>query len=207
MSKVNNEIAVQERKDFGKGASRRSRKAGIIPAIVYSKGGEAKAISVDVDAWKVLSGHHVQMVTLVNGSKKSNALVKEVQYNRLKNYVQHIDFLEVDMKAEITAMVPVHAQGDSIGVNRGGVLDIDLHELEVICKANLLPEAIVVDITALNVGDVVHVKDLVLPKGVQATLEPEHIVLSITRPKVEEAAAEDTAAAPEAAKEKKAESK
>ena len=85
MSKVNNEIAVQDRKEFGKCASRRSRKSGMIPAVIYSKGKEAKAIMVDADAWKVLAGHHVQMVTLVDGANKTAALVKEVQFNHLKN--------------------------------------------------------------------------------------------------------------------------
>ena len=64
MSKVSNEIAVQERNEFGNNASRRARKAGMIPAVVYSKGKPSKALTVDADAWKVLAGHGVHMVTL-----------------------------------------------------------------------------------------------------------------------------------------------
>lgn len=205
MSKVNNEIAVQERKEFGKCASRRSRKAGVIPAVVYSKGGEARAITLDADAWKVLAGHHVQMVTLVDGGKKSAALVKEVQFNHLKNYVQHIDFLEVDLNADVTAEVPVHTHGDCAGVNHGGVLELELHELEVICHADHLPEAIVAEVSKLDVGDRLHVKDLVLPEGVRTNVDPETVVVHIVRPKEEAEAPAAAPAEPEAIKEKKPE--
>ena len=206
MSKVNNEIAVQSRKEFGKCASRRARKAGMIPAVVYSKGKEAKSIMVDADAWKVLTGHHVQMVTLVDGAAKSSALVKEVQFNHLKNYVQHIDFQEVDVNADLTAMVPVHAHGDCIGVNHGGILEFELHEIEVICHPDHLPESIPAEVSSLDIGDQLHVKDLVMPEGVRTDLDPEAVVAHVVRPKeeAEEPAAEEAATEPEAIKEKKA---
>ena len=205
MSKVNNEIAVQDRKEFGKCASRRSRKSGMIPAVIYSKGKEAKAIMVDADAWKVLAGHHVQMVTLVDGANKTAALVKEVQFNHLKNYVQHIDFLEVDLNADVTALVPVHAHGDCLGVSRGGILEFELHEIEVVCHPDHLPEFIAADVTSLDVGDSLHVKDLAMPEGVRTDLDPEAVVAHVVRPKEEAEAPAEAAAEPEAIKEKKPE--
>ena len=205
MSKVNNEIAVQDRKEFGKCASRRSRKSGMIPAVIYSKGKEAKAIMVDADAWKVLAGHHVQMVTLVDGANKTAALVKEVQFNHLKNYVQHIDFLEVDLNADVTALVPVHAHGDCLGVSRGGILEFELHEIEVVCHPDHLPEFIAAEVTSLDVGDSLHVKDLALPEGVRSDLDPEAVVAHVVRPKEEAEAPAEAAAEPEAIKEKKPE--
>ena len=205
MSKVNNEIAVQDRKEFGKCASRRSRKSGMIPAVIYSKGKEAKAIMVDSDAWKVLAGHHVQMVTLVDGANKTAALVKEVQFNHLKNYVQHIDFLEVDLNADVTALVPVHAHGDCLGVSRGGILEFELHEIEVVCHPDHLPEFIAAEVTSLDVGDSLHVKDLAMPEGVRTDLDPEAVVAHVVRPKEEAEAPAEAAAEPEAIKEKKPE--
>lgn len=205
MSKVNNEIAVQDRKEFGKCASRRSRKSGMIPAVIYSKGKEAKAIMVDADAWKVLVGHHVQMVTLVDGANKTAALVKEVQFNHLKNYVQHIDFLEVDLNADVTALVPVHAHGDCLGVSRGGILEFELHEIEVVCHPDHLPEFIAAEVTSLDVGDSLHVKDLAMPEGVRTDLDPEAVVAHVVRPKEEAEAPAEAAAEPEAIKEKKPE--
>ena len=205
MSKVNNEIAVQDRKEFGKCASRRSRKSGMIPAVIYSKGKEAKAIMVDADAWKVLAGHHVQMVTLVDGANKTAALVKEVQFNHLKNYVQHIDVLEVDLNADVTALVPVHAHGDCLGVSRGGILEFELHEIEVVCHPDHLPEFIAAEVTSLDVGDSLHVKDLAMPEGVRTDLDPEAVVAHVVRPKEEAEAPAEAAAEPEAIKEKKPE--
>lgn len=205
MSKVNNEIAVQDRKEFGKCASRRSRKSGMIPAVIYSKGKEAKAIMVDADAWKVLAGHHVQMVTLVDGANKTAALVKEVQFNHLKNYVQHIDFLEVDLNADVTALAPVHAHGDCLGVSRGGILEFELHEIEVVCHPDHLPEFIAAEVTSLDVGDSLHVKDLAMPEGVRTDLDPEAVVAHVVRPKEEAEAPAEAAAEPEAIKEKKPE--
>lgn len=206
MSKVNNEIAVQPRKEFGTCASRRARRAGLIPAVVYSKGKAAKPVMVDADAWKVLAGHHVQMVTLLDGEERSSALVKEVQFNHLKNYVQHIDFQEVDANADLTVQIPVHAHGECIGVNHGGILEIDLHELEVICHPDRLPASIAAEVTALDIGDQLHVKDLVLPEGVRTEVDPETVVAHVIRPKEEEEApAEETVTEPEAIKEKKPE--
>lgn len=181
------------------------RKSGMIPAVIYSKGKEAKAIMVDADAWKVLAGHHVQMVTLVDGANKTAALVKEVQFNHLKNYVQHIDFLEVDLNADVTALVPVHAHGDCLGVSRGGILEFELHEIEVVCHPDHLPEFIAAEVTSLDVGDSLHVKDLAMPEGVRTDLDPEAVVAHVVRPKEEAEAPAEAAAEPEAIKEKKPE--
>lgn len=205
MSKVNNEIAVQERKEFGKGASRRSRKAGMIPAVVYSKGKEARAIFVDADAWKVLAGHHVHMVMLNDGASKSAALVKEVQRNHLKNYVQHIDFLEVDVNADVTSAVPIHMHGDCVGVSHGGLLEFELHELTVVCHPGHLPEFISAEVGKLDIGGQLHVKDLVLPEGVRTNIDPETVVAHVVRPREEAAAPAAPAAEPVALKEKKSE--
>ena len=160
---------------------------------------------VDADAGKVLAGHHVQMVTLVDGANKTAALVKEVQFNHLKNYVQHIDFLEVDLNADVTALVPVHAHGDCLGVSRGGILEFELHEIEVVCHPDHLPEFIAAEVTSLDVGDSLHVKDLAMPEGVRTDLDPEAVVAHVVRPKEEAEAPAEAAAEPEAIKEKKPE--
>ncbi len=204
MSKVCNEIAVQERNEFGNNASRRARKAGMIPAVMYSKGKPSKALTVDADAWKVLSGHGVHMVTLVEGEVKTLALVKEVQHNYLKNYVLHIDFQEVNANENIVAMVPVHAAGEAVGVAHGGILEQELHELEVICHPGDLPEMIRVDVSKLDMGGQLHVADIELPAGVKAHVSPETAVFHVVHPRAEEAAPAAAPAEPEAIKEKKA---
>lgn len=186
MSNVNNEIAVQKREDFGKNASRRARKAGQIPVSVYSKGKESKSFLVDADAWKVLTGRHgSHMVTLNDGDSKIHALIKEVQYNNLKNYVYHIDFQEVDMNKEIVSAIPIHPHGESVGATHGGILEQELHELEVICRPADLPEAVSVDVTNLDKGEHLCVKDIVLPSGVRTEVDGEIIVFHVGLPKEE----------------------
>ncbi len=204
MSKVSNEIAVEKRNEFGNNASRRARKAGMIPAIVYSKGKENQAFFVDADAWKVLSGHGAHMVTLVDGETKIPALVREVQFNHLKNYVLHIDFQQIDLDHEITDAVPVHATGDCCGVAHGGILEQEIHSLEVTCRPDALPEVIKVDVSALDLNARLHVKELVLPEGVRTAADPDTVVFHVILPKqeAEPAPAAAAAAEPEAIKEK-----
>jgi large subunit ribosomal protein L25 len=96
MSTQGYELNVESRNVFGKGNARRSRKAGLIPAVVYSKGQEAQAIFVKEGDWAALANHDFEVVTLVEGSKKTNAVVKEVQRNYLKDYVVHIDFHAIE---------------------------------------------------------------------------------------------------------------
>ncbi len=208
MSNAKHTIAVQPRAEFGNNASRRLRRDSRIPAVLYSKGREARALSVDADEWKVLSGHHgSSVVTLLEGKNEIPALIREVQFNHLKNYVLHIDFQQVDLSQEITAKVPVHAFGESRGAAHGGVLEQELHELSVTCRPDLLPEAIRVDVTALEIGDVLTVAELKLPEGVATAADEGAIVFNVARPaqEEEEPAAEEAAGSePEAINEKKA---
>ncbi|MCQ2377633.1 MAG: 50S ribosomal protein L25 [Victivallaceae bacterium] len=210
MSNESHKIAVLKRDAFGNNASRRLRRAGSIPAVVYGRGKAARAYSVNADEWKSFSQHGAQLVTLLDGAAEIPALVREVQYNHLKNYVVHIDFQEIDLNAEIASKVPVHAHGESYGAAHGGLLEQDLFELEVVCRPQDLPEAVRVDVTKLNIGDSLTVADLVLPQGVRCELDPETLVFHVILPREEaepEASAEGAAAEPEAINEKKAEAR
>lgn len=211
MNNESHKITVASREEFGNNASRRLRRAGSIPAVVYGRGKEARALSVNADEWKVFSAHGVQLVTLVNGGKEIPALVREVQYNHLKNYVVHIDFQEVDLNAEIVSSVPVHAHGESYGAAHGGLLEQDLFEIEVVCRPADLPEAIRVDVTKLNIGDSLTIADVVFPEGVRSDLPAETLVFHCVMPREEAepaAPAEGAAAAePEAINEKKTEAR
>ena len=92
MSNESHKIAVQKRDVFGNNASRRLRRAGSIPAVVYGRGEAAAAYSVNADEWKVFAATGSKDIVLVDGDKEISAVVREVQYNHLKNYVVHIDF-------------------------------------------------------------------------------------------------------------------
>ena len=212
MSKETPQIKVEARTVFGDNASRRLRKSGLIPAIIYGNGKDPRPVSVDSDAWCAFSARHAsQMVTLLEDGKEVPALIKEVQYNHLKNYFVHIDFQEVNLDTEISASVPLHAHGESYGAAHGGILEQELHELPITCRPDALPDEIKVDVTALKIGDALTVADLVLPEGVKVYgLEDTEIVFHVVRPAEEtepEAEAADTAAEPEAINEQKAEAR
>lgn len=178
------EISVTKRQEFGSGVCRRARKNGMVPACIYSKGQETRALYVNNDEWKVLSGKHSSnLITLIEDGKKISALVKDIQYNHLKGYVQHIDFLEVSMDEEVNSKVQLVALGDCIGAARGGILEQDMYEIDVKCKPANLPESIQVDISNLNVGETIHVKDLVLPEGITAIVDGEIAVFHVVRAK------------------------
>jgi large subunit ribosomal protein L25 len=202
MSTTTHEIAVKPRSEFGRNASRRARKAGLVPAVVYSKGQEGKAIYVDAREWAALCNSDFNLVTLIDGKSKTSALVKEVQVNYLKNEYIHIDFQEVAMNEAITASVAVHAApGDPVGLSQGGLLEQQMHEIEVSSLPAALPESIAVDVSGLELDQHLLVKDIVLPEGVTAVTDGDHIVFTVMQPAAaaSAASAEEEAAKTEAA--------
>ena len=212
MSKAENVIAAQPRNEFGDNASRRLRKSGYIPAVIYGRGKEPRAVQLKAEEWQVASAKGASLYTVELEGKEIPALVKEVQFNHLKNYVYHVDFQAVDMNAEIHASVPLHAFGECYGAAHGGVLEQEIHELPVTCRPDALPDLIKVDVTELQVGDALTVGQLQLPAGVKVHgLEADEIVFHVVRPTEEaepEAAAEGAAAAePEAINEQKTEAR
>ncbi len=212
MSKETPKIQVEERTVFGNNASRRLRNAGRIPAVIYGNGKAPRSVSVDSDAWCAFSASHgSQMVTLLEAGKEVPALIKEVQYNHLKNYFVHIDFQEVSLDREISASVPLHAHGECYGATHGGILEQDLHELPVLCRPKDLPESIRVDVTELKIGDGLTVAQLTLPAGVKADIAADTLVFHVVRPQeevvAEPAAEEAEATEPEAINEKKTEAR
>jgi large subunit ribosomal protein L25 len=207
MSKAENVIAAQPRSEFGDNASRRLRKSGFIPAVIYSRGKESLHVMLKTEAWQVASAKGANLYTIALEGKEIPAIVKEVQFNHLKNYVYHVDFQAVDMAAEIHASVALHAFGDCYGASHGGVLEQEVHELPVSCRPDALPDVIKVDVTKLQVGETLTVGQLVLPEGVKVRgMEDSEIVFHVVLP-TQETASEEGAAEPEAINEKKAEAR
>ena len=197
MSKAENVIAAQLRNEFGDNASRRLRKSGFIPAVIYSRGKESIAVTLKTEEWQVAYAKKASLYTIAVDGKEIPAIVKEVQFNHQA----------VDMTAEIHASVKLHAFGDCYGASHGGVLEQEVHELPVSCTPDALPDQIKVDVTNLKVGDSLTVADLVLPEGVKVRgLDAADIVFHVVLP-TEETASEEGAAEPEAINEKKAEAR
>lgn len=211
-------LDVQLRKQSGSAKARQMRRTNLIPAIIY--GGKEKPTMIQADRKTYDRIHRLHAgesliyhLNVVDGEKKVAdfpAIIKDVQLHPVTDQVVHLDFNRISLDKEIEIKVKIITRGDAIGVKRdGGTLDHSMWELDIICLPTNIPHHIEVDITNLGIHDAVHVKDLVLPKGVRTKHDGESVVVSVVGSMREEAAgaAEGEAAAgePEVLKEKKKE--
>lgn len=206
-------LAVERREATGRAAARKLKARGIVPAIVY--GGREKAEPLQLsrrDLAAVLShasGENILVELEIAGERSTRmAMVQEVQHSPVGGEVLHVDFHAVSMDEKIDADVPLEPTGTANGVkNFGGLLEQSLRELTVECLPRDLPDRITVDVSDLNIGDSIHVRDIKLPEGVTAKVPVELTVFSVLAPTVEEepVAAEEAAAGPEVITEKKPE--
>jgi large subunit ribosomal protein L25 len=155
------------------------RANGMTPAVVYGAGTPSTSLSVPAQQFiKVFKeAGESEIVTLELEGKKLNVLIHEVQWHPVKDMVMHADFYVVDMNKEIEVAVPIEFTGVSEAVKLGGVLVKVMYELEIKSMPNNLPHEIMVDISALaNLHDQIHVKDLVMPKGVEILNDTDDVI-------------------------------
>jgi large subunit ribosomal protein L25 len=203
-------LKAEPRSETGRSAARKLKARGVIPAVVY--GGNDKPQPLQVSARDVdvmlshASGENI-LVELDIAGETRTALVQEVQHAPVSNNVLHIDFHAVSMDEALEAEVPLEPFGTANGVkNFGGLLEQSLRTITVECLPRDLPDRITVDVSGLNIGDSIHVRDIQLPSGVAAKDQPDLTAFSVVAPAVEEepaVAAETAAAGPEVITEKK----
>ena len=166
------EISATTRKAQGTGASRRLRKANLVPGIVYGTG-EATMIELDHNTLYFAlkkEAFHASILSLNLDGKAQSVLLRDFQMHPFRQQVQHIDFQRVDAKKKIHMKVPLHFLNADVcpGVKTsGGIVTHVLNELEIVCLAADLPAAIEVDLANLDITHSVHVSDVKLPKGVE----------------------------------------
>ena len=194
MAKVKHVLNVQARTAGTTNDARRLRKTGLIPAIVYGKGIEPKCISVNATEWQLLSRNELNILSLVEDGKETLVLLKEVQHDPIRNRTRHLDFQAIRMDQKIKAHVAVRA-GHALpaGASAGGLLEQNLHEIEVESLPQDLPEEIIVDVSGMNLGDMIHVGDITMPEGVTAVTHADIVVFTEVD---ENAAAAEEEAAP-----------
>ena len=163
-------LNAQARTDLGKGASRRLRHAANIPAVVY--GGNKPAESVTILAKEIAKlfeneAAYSHVIELNVDGAKQNVIVKAMQRHPSKQFIMHADFIRVVAGQKLTATVPVHFIGEEAPIKKGGEISHVLNEIEVTCLPKDLPEFIEVDLSALEIGAIVHLSDLKAPKGVE----------------------------------------
>lgn len=182
------QLAVEARENTGKGYARKLRAAGRIPAICYSASMEATPLQLDPAALdRLLRGSAAGMNTLFDlqggGLDGRTVLVKELQRDPVRGFILHADLFAIDVDKTIEVEVPVQVVGTPVGVSLGGgILDFPMREIEVMCLPRAIPEELRVDVSALELGDSIHVRDVPLPEGVELISDPDLTVVSVVAP-------------------------
>ncbi len=207
-------LKAERRSVTGRSAVRKLKARGIVPAIIYGAKDKPQPLQVsarDINAMlSHASGENI-LVELEIAGEKSNrtALVQEIQHSPVGGGVLHIDFHAVSMDETIQADVPLEPIGVPEGVKTfGGLLEQNLRSLAIECLPRDLPDRITVDVSKLNIGDSIHVRDIQLPSGVAAKVQADLTAFSVLAPVVEEepvVAETEAATGPEVIKEKKEE--
>ena len=187
-------LSVEVREQTGKGMGRRLRAAGRIPAILYGRSCESVPLSLDPRLLeKLLATSDAGLNTLIDLAVAGRSdlagkvvLVKELQRHPVRGSLLHADFYEVDLTKTIEVSVRIHVVGTAAGVALdGGILDQALRELEIECLPRAIPDQIDMDVSALMIGESIHVRELVLPEGVKLLSDPDLSVVSVVAPAAE----------------------
>ena len=180
-------LEVEPRQDTGKSAARRLRREGKVPGVVYGIQ-EPSSVTVNPkELEKIFSsaaGTNAIIQLEITGQVKAvrPVIVKELQRDAMSDRIVHADFLEIRMDQKIRVNVPLILDGESPGIKLGGILSVLLRELEVECLPNAIPSEILVDISALETGDVVHVRDLTLPADVELITDADDPIVTVIAP-------------------------
>jgi large subunit ribosomal protein L25 len=192
-------LSINEREQTGDGPARRLRAEGRLPGVVYGKGTESKAISVDLDELKTAIHEHGHNVILeldlgdagkpAKGAKRKAAahyaVVKELQFHPTKRYLLHVDLHEVDLAVEIEASVPIELVGTPAGVADGGVVDWEHREVTVRALPSDVPDSIPLEVGDLQIAQHLTVEALKAPPGTTIVDDPGIIVIGLVPPRVE----------------------
>lgn len=181
-------LVVTERSERGSRAMGRLRRQGVVPGVLYSAGKQAVAFSVDAHALRAAmttdAGQHAVLDVVFEGKKRGhNAVIHDLQLDRIKQTVTHIDLHEIHLNEPIETKVTVQVEGSSRGVKAGGLLELILHQLDVRGLPADIPEHLAVDVTELDLGQVLRVRDLALPAGLSVLDEPDEPVVSVVPPR------------------------
>lgn len=187
-------ISIEARENTGKGVARKLRAQGRVPGVVYGKGIEPVAISLDEkELLAAIAGEAGcnTLFTLQGGGSLdgTTAMVADVQRPALRHGLTHVDLHKVSLTDKVRVHVPVNIVGAAAGVREGGLLDVVMHSLDVECLPTAIPEHIDVDVTDLPLGHAIHVGEIALPAGVKVLDDPKASVVSVLGRAKEEAPA------------------
>lgn len=180
-------LNVIVRNDVGKKATKAIRADGRVPAVLY--GSEMKPLPISFHQREFLKLTHNDVhenilfdISIQNNgnTQTKKAVIKEMQLDNIYSKIIHIDFLEIAMNKQIEVHVPIEFIGNAVGVkDQGGMLDTPIREILVSCLPMNMPEKIEIDITNLHLGQTIHIKDIALPKDVNAQDDPSKVIASV----------------------------
>lgn len=190
----NIELEAKQREKFGSKRSRNARAAGLVPAIVYGKGGEAVAIEMEAKRFKKImgskAGHNAIITLKIDSNGKTieiPVLTHAMQRNAINDKITHVDFYKINMKEELKAKIPVHIKGEATGVKLdSGIMVQGLREVEIKCLPDNIPEMFEIDVTPLKIAGSLHASDIKLGKGITLVTLPTEILVTIVPPAKEE---------------------
>ena len=184
-------LRAKRREETGKGAARRIRSAGQVPAVLYGK--DQESVLLTLDAREALRLFHSISVenTIVNVSidddkEELETLVREIQMHPFRPDILHVDFFCIERGVALEVDIPVNYVGTPRGVREGGVLEIILHEFRVKCLPSKIPESIEIEVIELEIGDSIHVGEIKMDDEVELLTDPAHTACIVSAPRVEE---------------------
>jgi large subunit ribosomal protein L25 len=194
------QLTAETRTGQGKGVARELRRNAKIPAVLYGKGvtPTSLALSLNEVTLQYRKGRFTsRLLELKLDGKAVKALPHEVQFHPVTDQIEHVDFIKVDGSTEIRVKVPVKFLNSekSVGIKRGGVLNVVRHDIEFLCKADSIPTTIEINIADKDIGDSIHINDVTLPSGVKPTIKRNFTIATIAG----RSAADEAEAAPAAA--------
>lgn len=191
------ELVAQRRAERGTRAARKMRKEGRVPAVLYGHKEETVSVTLASDDLEKAIRHGVHVMDLKTDGKLQKVLIRDMQWDHLGRHLMHVDFTRIAEDERVVVTVPIEIRGTAPGIAAGGVIDQPLHRLSIECLAISLPDSIRVNVSELQLGQAIHVRELVLPPGVKAMADPDTVVVQVAVKAVEAEA--PVAEAPEAA--------
>ena len=207
-------LNVKNRQETGTSAAKKLRMQGLAPAVIYAKNEKPEQVSIDQREFiKFLHKHgETAIISLkTEGTGKlETVIIKEIQYDTVKSRIIHVDFQRIKLDEKIRAHIPLLTKGDADapGVKEGGNLEHILREVEVESLPTNIPKEIIVDVSNMKIGDVIHVKELPVPGDIAIINDPEQVAVLVkfeAEEKAEEKTEEEAPAEPEVIKKGKAE--
>jgi len=193
-------LKAEIRERTGSKTVRKIRKQGRIPAIMYGHKKEPMAISLDGHNFVEGLHHGHRLIDVQVGKKKEKTIVKELQYDHLGKNIIHADLMRVDVGEMVKVTVPIELKGTAAGTHEGGIIEEHTDHLEIECKANDIPETIIVSVKEVHVGDALHAGEIELPDGIKLSSSPDTLLVTchmVAAAKTTEELEEEVPAAPE----------